>query len=59
MKLLQYIGIAFIGGGLGLFVRALSAGAKDPAMDNQVGALFLFIGAGCFLAHHYLKGRSG
>ena len=56
MKLLQYIGIAFIGGGLGLFVRAYSGG-KDPAMDYQVGAFFLMVGAGCFLAHQYLKGR--
>ena len=58
MKLLQYIGIAFIGGGLGLLVRAYSGG-KDPAMDYQVGAFFLLIGVGGFLAYQYLKTRSG
>ena len=58
MKLLQYIGIAFIGGGLGLLVRAYSGG-KDPAMDYQVGAFFLLIGVGSFLAYQYLKTRSG
>jgi hypothetical protein len=58
MRLLVYLGVAFVGGGLGLAFRGFSAKGGDPSMDYQVGAFFALIGAGSLFLHHYLKGKA-
>ena len=59
MGALRYVGIALLGGGLGLAFRAYSAKGGDPAMDYKVGALFILIGVACYLLHRFYSPRGG
>lgn len=54
---LQYVGIAFLGGGLALASRPLFAQVRDPAGAAMGGGLMILLGLGCVFLPRFLKQR--
>ncbi|MBI1725405.1 MAG: hypothetical protein HYR52_07220 [Candidatus Tectomicrobia bacterium] len=55
---LQYVGIAFLGGGLAFVTRPLFAQVRDPAGVAMGGGLMILLGLGCLFLPRFLKRRN-